>query len=274
MRKLGLGIFFLSVLSAASPLGAAHHEDPLDAALASEYRTAEEKARDVYRHPRETLEFFAVKPDMAIVEINPGAGWYSNILAPLVRERGRYTAVWTDPEFYADTYPDYAKRAAGLPAKLKADPEKYGANAHGAFVVKGDIAPDASIDMVLGIRFMHGWIGQGMADKALANLHRALKPGGTFAVVQHRADESDPRDAAALAAKGYVKQSHMIELMGRHGFELAAKSEINANPKDTKDYADGVWTLPPSLRLGDKDKDKYLSIGESDRMTLRFTKSK
>ena len=156
---------------------------------------------------------------------------------------------------------------------MKSKPEFYGANAHGTWILSGEIAEPGSVDMVLGIRFLHNWISRGFADEALERLHTVLAPGGTFGIVQHRANEDDPRSAVELAKTGYVKQSHAIALMKKHGFELADQSELNANPKDTKDHPRGVWTLPPVLRLGDEDKAKYLAIGESDRMTLRFVKA-
>ena len=259
-------------LAISAPATADDHGDKMAAAIDNAWRTDEQKARDIYRHPAETLAFFGIKPDMTIVELNPGGGWYTNILAPMVKDDGRYIGVEYDPKIWAEEAPNFAKRLEDYPATVKANPDKYGANAHGTWILDGDIAPDGSVDMVLGIRFIHGWISRGFADQALAKLHRTMKPGATFAVVQHRASEDDPRPPAELARTGYVKQSYMVELMENHGFELVAASEVNANPKDTKDHPSGVWTLPPVLTLGDEDRDKYLAIGESDRMTLKFVK--
>ena len=273
-RSMILMALMLMVTAPASSARADAHGAALNGALRSEYRTTDEKARDVYRHPRETLEFFGIEPDMTIVELAPGGGWYTNILAPLVRDEGTYIGVESDPEIYATDFPDAAKRLIKYPEMVKADPAKYGAKGRGTWILKGDIAPTNSVDMVLGFRFLHGWVSRGHADEALSKLNAVLKPGGVFAIVQHRAKESDPRDAAAIAETGYVKQSYVIELMKKHGFELADSREINANPKDRKDHPQGVWTLPPTLALGDEDKQKYLAVGESDRMTLKFVKAK
>ena len=247
------------------------NRDAIAAAVRGPDRTEEERARDVYRHPTETLEFIGIAPDMTIVELAPGAGWYTNILAPLVRDQGRYIGVENDPEIFPD-YPDYAAGLKAYPQTVAAAPKKFGGDARGTWILKGDIAPAGSVDMVLGIRFLHNWIARGIADEALSKLHRTLKPGGVFAIVQHRAGEDDTRDPVVIAESGYVKQSYTIALMNKHGFELVAQSEINANPKDTRDHPEGVWTLPPTLELGDRDREKYLAIGESDRMTLKFVK--
>jgi len=248
--------------------------DAIDAALRGKDRDAADAARDVYRHPRETLAFFGIESEMTIVELMPGGGWYTRLLAPLVREKGRYIGAEYDPTPYAEEYPDFAARLSKYPDSVKANPALYGENARGTWILRGEVAEDASVDMILGIRFLHNWISGGYAEKALTELHRTLKPGGVFAIVQHRAGEDDPRDAVEIAKSGYVKESYAIDLMKAHGFALAERSEINANPKDTRDHPEGVWTLPPALRLGDEDKEKYLAIGESDRMTLKFVKSK
>ena len=273
-RSTILVALILMVSAPTSWARADAHGAELGTALRSEYRTADEKARDVYRHPKETLEFFGIQPEMTIIELSPGGGWYTNILAPLMREDGKYIGVESNPEFYASDFPDLAKRLAKYPETVKSNPAKYGADARGAWILKGDIAPADSVDMVLGFRFLHGWVSRGHAEKALARLNEVLKPGGVFAIVQHRAKEDDPRDPVAIAETGYVKQSYVIELMKKHGFELADSSELNANPKDRTDHPQGVWTLPPTLALGDQDKDEYVAIGESDRMTLKFVKAR
>lgn len=262
----------LLIIGFAGCAGMGSNRAAIDAALVGSDRTPEEMSRDVYRHPGETLAFFGVAPDMTIIELSPGGGWYTHILAPIVRDEGRYIGVTADPEIYAE-FPQYVEALKKYPQKVANDPELYGENAKGTWLLNGDIGEEDSVDMVLGMRFLHGWISKGFADKAIARLHGVLKPGGTFAIVQHRADEADSRESVEIAATGYVKQSYVIELMEQHGFELAAESEINANPKDTRDHPEGVWTLPPGLRLGDQDKNKYLAIGESDRMTLKFTKA-
>ncbi len=234
-------------------------------------RRQEDRARDRYRHPVETLRFFGIRPDMVVVELHPGAGWYTRILAPLLRERG----VWIGADYDPELFPEGSRfRAAmeSLPVRVKANPAFYGPRARVGYVVKGDYADPESVDMVLGIRFMHNWIRNGIAEKALANVYRVLKPGGVFGVVQHRAAEDDPRDDLTLANNGYVKESTMIRLAEAAGFRLVARSDINANPRDDHHHPRGVWTLPPTLALGEKDREKYLAIGESDRMTLKFVK--
>jgi predicted methyltransferase len=274
MKQSRVGLSALMLLLSIGIAAMAEASDAaIQAALRSDARTPEERARDVYRHPGATLEFMGIAPDMTIVELMPGGGWYTHIVGPLVREKGRYIGVETDPEIYPD-YPDYAARLAKYPARVEANRAMLGEGARGTWLLEGEIAQDDSVDLVLGVRFMHNWIARDYADKALTKLHRALKPDGTFAIVQHRAGEDDSRDTLTLAKAGYVKQSVVVELMQKHGFVLSKQSEINANPKDTRDYSEGVWTLPPSFALGDQDKAKYQAIGESDRMTLEFTKSK
>ncbi len=264
----------LLALAGVAGVGQAMSIDAVLVALQGPDREADDAARDVYRHPAETLRFFGVTREMTIVELMPGGGWYTRILAPLVRDQGRYIGVEYEPDTFGDDFPQFVERLRKYPESVKARPELFGANAHGTWILTGDIAEPGSVDMVLGIRFLHNWISRGFADEALDRLHDVLEPGGVFGVVQHRAAEDDPRDAVALAKTGYVKQSHAIALMKKHGFELVEQSEVNANPKDTKDHPRGVWTLPPTLRLGDEDKEKYLAIGESDRMTLKFAKAK
>jgi predicted methyltransferase len=231
-------------------------------AVDSPTRSAEDKARDQYRHPVETLSYFGIKPDMAVVEIWPGGGWYTDILAPLLKDHGKlYEAL--PPGNNGENSDTYRK-------KLAADPAKYGKIILTELPSKQPIAPAGSADMVLTFRNVHNWVRRGSAEDTFKEMYAALKPGGILGVEEHRADTSQPQDPKA--ASGYVREDYVIKLADQAGFKLVSKSEINANPKDTKDYASGVWTLPPTLRLGDKDKDKYLAIGESDRMTLKFVK--
>ena len=231
----------------------------LKAAIAGPQRSEPNKARDRYRHPLETLTFFGLKPDMTVVEISPGGGWYTEILAPFLKDHGKlYEAVGGGPG--AKTFED----------KLKADPAVYGK----AIVTvlqppaKTEIAPDGSADMVLTFRNVHDWIAHNNADDYFRAFYRALKPGGILGVTDHRADPSQPQDPKAKS--GYVREDYMIRLAEKAGFTLAGKSEINANPKDKRDHR--VWSLPPTLREKQKDRAKYLAIGESDRMTLKFIK--
>jgi predicted methyltransferase len=242
----------------------------LQAAVASGHRTVANVARDGWRHPVETLAFFGVKPTDTVVELSPGGGWYTEILAPYLRDRGQFIAAGDDPA----SSNNYA-RQGGLRfrAKLDATPGVYGKVKTTVFDVGGgklDIAPPGSADVVLTFRNVHNWMAQGKAESVFAAAFTALKPGGVFGVVEHRkpvAQAFDPK-----AASGYVHEAHVIKLAEAAGFKLAGRSEVNANPKDPADHAGGVWSLPPVLGQGDKDRERYLAIGESDRMTLRFVK--
>ena len=242
-------------------------DDRLKEIIAGDHRSADNKARDQYRHPAETLTFFGIGPDMTVVEIYPGRGWYTEILAPYLKDSGTFYVAEAPGE------PSYEAGRRSLEAfnqKLKDAPELYGKVQRTKLSKDDDIAPPGSADLVVTFRNVHSWMGSGTEDEVFAAMFRALKPGGVLGVVQHRGDprvEQDPK-----AGKGYVNEDYVIAIAKKAGFELAGKSEINANPKDTKDYAEGVWTLPPSLRLGDEDREKYVAIGESDRMTLKFVK--
>lgn len=243
----------------------------LDTVLAGDWREPANVARDVWRHPKETLGFFGVTPDQRVLEISPGRGWYTEILVPLLRERGHYVGAVSDPAAAPDErVRDYfAKSNADLRAKLAARPDVYGTvelrEIDGA---RPDFGAPGSVDTVLTFRNVHNWLTAGQAEAMFKGFYEVLKPGGVLGVVEHRAaGEVPPGDKS-----GYVGQDQVIGLARAAGFEFEASSEINANPADTKDHEAGVWSLPPSLRLGDKDRDKYLAIGESDRMTLRFRK--
>ncbi len=233
----------------------------LKAAVDSTSRSAQDRARDQYRHPIETLEFFGIKPGMTVVEIWPGGGWYTEILAPYLHDRGKLYAAASAGE-NADEYKK----------KLASDPARFG-----KVVVtqldppdKMQIAPAGTADMVVTFRNVHNWMRGGNAEAVFKAMYAALKPGGILGIVEHRGDPSKPQDPKA--ASGYVREDAVITLAEEAGFILAGKSDLNANPKDTKDYAKGVWTLPPSLAMKDSDKARYLAIGESDRMTLKFLK--
>ncbi|MBS0613171.1 MAG: class I SAM-dependent methyltransferase [Proteobacteria bacterium] len=240
----------------------------IDVALAGEHRSAQNKARDVYRHPRQTLQFFGLRGNQSVIEIAPGGGWYTEILAPVLKDHGHYAAGVAPPKS-AD---------AEDSASMKALKEKFAQAAQvlgtlhtvpfGPDVT--EMAPPGSVDMILTFRNLHNWMGGAWADKALALMFKALKPGGILGVTDHRGNPSVPQDPKARS--GYVNQDYAIKLIEAAGFKLVGQSEVNANPKDTKDYAQGVWTLPPTLTLGEKDRDKYLNIGESDRFTLKFRK--
>jgi predicted methyltransferase len=241
----------------------------IERALAGDHRLAENRARDVYRHPLQTLLFFGIKPDMSVVEVWPGAGgWYTEVLAPLLAERGKLYAA------QVAAAPGNAFVTANLKSfadKLTARPDIYGKVEVTALGGGNEaIAPPGSADLVVTFRNLHNWMSLGLAPEAFAAMYQALKPGGILGVVEHRGDPAKPQDPRA--ASGYVNEEYAIALIEAAGFELVARSEINANPRDTKDYAQGVWTLPPNYRLGKRDREKYEAIGESDRFTLKFRK--
>ena len=236
--------------------------------IAAPHRASRDRARDVYRHPAETLTFFGLKPDMAVVEVWPGGGWYTDIIAPYVKGNGRYYAAGRNRDA---TDERILKSIAQYDEKLKAAPEFFG-----EVIVtelsqkKTDIAPEGSADMVLTFRNIHNWMKYGFEGTIFKAMFKALKAGGVLGVVEHRANPEEFLDPQALS--GYVHEEQVKQMARQAGFEFVASSEINANPNDTRKHPKGVWTLPPSLRLGDQDKDKYLAIGESDRMTLLFRK--
>lgn len=250
---------------ARSDRGADH---ALEHWAAGAHRRPANVARDPHRHPIETLRFFGVREDSTVVEILPGsAGYYMEILAPWLRERGRYIAAGRDET----APPAYRADHQRLLARLQAQPELY--DRVQVTLFNGDrheVAPAGSADFVLTFRNLHNWLDRNEADAALRAFHRALKPGGILGVVDHRGRTD--LDQAGQMRTGYVREDAAIALIERAGFRLIASSEVNANPRDTKDYASGVWTLPPTLRLGDRDRERYLAIGESDRFTLKFAR--
>ncbi len=264
-----LNFLFISFLF-ISNIGIANAADEfIEKAVAAEHRAAKNKARDIYRHPAETLSFFGLQPEMKVLEILPGRGWYTEILAPAMKDKGQLTVA----SFGANHPNDYLRGVHNDFIKiLDSNPDVYGKVKRVVFEDKGYLkeVADGSQDMVVTFRNTHNWIRYGGVEEAYRAFHRVLKKGGVLGVVQHRANKG--ADAKESAEKGYVPESYLIKLAEDMGFELVAKSEVNANPKDTKDHPEGVWTLPPSYRLKDVDKEKYTAIGESDRMTLRFVK--
>lgn len=242
----------------------------LTAILASPHRMPGNADRDAARHPIETLELFGLQPTQTVLEINPGAGWYTEILAPLLANKGKLIVAGPDAKEPAGKM----STASGhrLDMMLAKSPELYG-KVQRIGVTSADtlsFGPDGSVDLVLVMRMMHDWQRDGELDKYLAAIHKVLKAGGTLGVEAHRAAAGTKGEDTAKS--GYLAEQWLIDRITAAGFELAGKSEVNANPKDTKDYPQGVWTLPPTYREGDKDKAKYTAIGESDRMTLKFTK--
>ena len=243
----------------------------LDKALAGTNRSDANRARDVYRHPRQTLEFFGVRQNQTVMEIWAGAGgWYTEILAPLLREHGRYIAANWDPNSDLKVVQD---SVGAFRAKLDASADLYDKVTVSALQYPGAMnpVPANSVDLIVTFRNLHNWLARDQAAPAMLRaMYTALKPGGVLGIVDHRADPAAAPDPKART--GYVNETYAIELAKAAGFEFAGASEINANPKDTRDYEQGVWTLPPTWRLGDKDRSRYAAIGESDRFTLKFVK--
>lgn len=243
----------------------------IDSAVNNQAR-GDKANRDQYRHPKETLEFFGLKPDMTVVEIWPGGGWYTEIINDVVKEKGKLIAA----NFYMfDGAPGYYKRSLdSFKSKVENNPMYSGIEITEFHQTKAlDIAPAGSADMVLTFRNVHNWYmgdGDEGVEKAFEAFYKALKKGGVLGVVDHRMPEN--LDQEEHKRSGYMKQSYVIAAAEKAGFKLAGKSEINANAKDTAQHPRGVWTLPPRLALGEEDKQKYLKIGESDRMTLKFVK--
>ncbi|MDB5969515.1 MAG: putative methyltransferase [Hydrocarboniphaga sp.] len=241
----------------------------LEQAIAAPYRAANQ-ARDIYRHPQQTLEFFGVEDDMTVVEIWPGSGWYTEILAPFLRARGHYVAaqfpdVASSPAYQKKTLANYKSALAGSPQLF----DHVRLSAIGKPNFYQPVPPD-SADMVLSFRNVHNWLTDDNEREMFAAFYRVLKPGGVLGIVEHRGFDDTTRQDSIRT--GYVSQEYVVQLAEDAGFTWVAWEEINANPKDTKDYPGGVWTLPPTLRLGEQDRAKYLAIGESDRMTLKFVK--
>jgi predicted methyltransferase len=262
MRKL-----FLAVLAAAAMVPAQAQEG-LAKWLQAPHRSERNVVRDPYRHPLETLAFFGIRANSTVVEILPGSGgYYMEILAPYLKQKGRYVAASRD-ELAA---PQYLEDHQKLLVRLKAEPAlyekvvvtKFNAGLH-------DIAPPGSADFVLTFRNLHNWIERGEAEGALRAFHKALKRGGVLGVVDHRGRAELTQEAQMKS--GYVREDYAIALIEKAGFRLAGRSEVNANARDTKDHPEGVWTLPPTYRLKDQDRAKYAAIGESDRFTLKFVK--
>lgn len=258
-------VFVASALLLTLPVQAALD---WDTALNGEHRSESNAARDEFRHPRETLEFFGLREDSTVVELSPGGGWYTEVLAPLLSQDGRYYAAQGSAN--AGAYP---RRALGaFLIKLGENDALYGNTIVTEFAPPEamDIAPEGSADLVLAFRNIHSWMRGDVLEEVLAAVHTALKPGGSFGLVQHRGREGITVEE--MKNTGYVTEEYVIAAVEAAGLRLEERSEINANPKDTADYEKGVWTLPPSLTNGDTDRERYLAIGESDRMTLRFVK--
>ena len=258
----------------AAPAGSASARAPdplLDVAIGSATRTPANVARDNHRHPRETLTFFGIEPGQTVVEITPGGGWYAEILAPYLREGGHYIGAVVDPasapEGRQREY--HQKNRATLEAKFAGSPTQYDRAALVGYDPRQPVfGPAASADAVLTFRNVHNWRAAGQAEGMFRGFFEVLKPGGVLGLVEHRARADVPADDKT----GYVGEAQVIALAEAAGFRLDGRSEANANPRDTRDHPNGVWTLPPVNQHDAEDDQKYAAIGESDRMTLRFVK--
>jgi len=242
----------------------------LDQVLAGDWRSDANKARDKYRHPKQTLEFFGVKSSDTLIEITPGGGWYAEVLAPLLKGSGSYIAAITQPK---NPSGEAAQDKSALQKTFEGNAAQFGEAKVLEFDPKApSFGAPGSADTVLTFRNVHNWVMADTAPLMFKAFFDVLKPGGTLGVVDHRAAAG--ADLEKIKKSGYLPQDFVIKLATDAGFKLVDQSEVNANPKDTKDYPEGVWTLPPTLTLKEQDKDKYLAIGESDRMTLKFVKPK
>lgn len=266
-----LALTTLLLTAAALLASAAPAADPLRAAVEDPGRTQAERGRDPYRNPYDTLSFFGIEPDMTVIELYPGGGWYSAVLAPYLAEDGQLVAAHFNlerenaPAYYERLYDSYVDRFA--------DRDRYGDIEIVEFdpPAKAELGPPESADMVLTFRNIHSWLGSDQLAAVFDSVYDVLKPGGVFGVVGHRLPEDREQDPKADS--GYVKESIVIDAAERAGFTLAARSEVNANPQDDADHPNGVWTLPPGLNVpeGESEED-WRRIGESDRFTLKFVK--
>lgn len=236
------------------------------AVLNGNWRDQKNRSRDQYRHPEQTLKFFHLKPSQTVIEITPGGGWYTQVLAPLLNAHGHYIAAVGNAKDGEE-----GASAKSLKSMFASNPDHYGNATIHRFNPKAPVlGPPGSADEVLTFRNVHNWVMADTAPSMFKAFYTVLKPGGILGVVDHRAAKG--ASLTSVKGSGYLPTDFVIKLATDAGFKLEGTSQINANPKDTKNYAKGVWTLPPTLTLGDKDKAKYEAIGESDRMTLRFMK--
>ncbi len=269
-----LTLAFLVLASVISPSVLANESEKatfngtttLQTILTSSHRSEQNRLRDKYRHPAQTLEFFGLRPNMTVVELWPGSGWYTEILAPFLAAKGQLIVT--------NSASSTSKPALALQEKLAANPEIFGKVKVAQINPPNELtlAPENSVDIVVTFRNIHNWVKAGYAEQVYAAAYKALKPGGILGVEEHRALGGTSLEESIKT--GYMSEDGVIAAVEKAGFKLAGKSEINANAKDTKDYPGGVWTLPPTLSQGEKDRERYLTIGESDRMTLKFVKPK
>ncbi len=243
----------------------------INLAANGKHRSAKNIARNQYRHPAQTLYFFGLEKNMTVLEISPGGLWYTEVLAPVLKNEGKLIVAGYDVQVPDQPKFRYRQQKA-MEQRFRDEADVFGEVEIVKFSPPDSVQLGAnnSVDMVVTFRNFHGWIRDELAADNVKAFYNVLKPGGILGVVQHRIDKRTTREDGGI--NGYVTEAEIVALAEAAGFKLDAKSEINANPKDTKDYANGVWTLPPILTLGEVDQAKYLAIGESDRMTLRFVK--
>lgn len=260
-RQLVAGVLMFAAMGAQADLN-------WEVALSGEHRTEANRARDAYRHPQETLSFFGIASGMTVMELSPGGGWYTEVLAPLMDGNGTLIAAHSSPNGGS-----YARRSlGGFLKKLGENADVYGSVDVSTLQPPNAVSPaePGSVDLALAFRNVHSWLRADQAEMMFSVIAETLKPGGVLGIVQHRGEAG--LSVEQMKNTAYVSEEKVIELAQLAGLELDARSEINANPKDTKDHPRGVWTLPPTLAAGDTDRERYLAIGESDRMTLRFVK--
>lgn len=264
-----MGVAAAGLLGLAAAQAVADDAQRLRELSTGDHRSADNIARNTMRNPVETLQFFGLQSGQTVIEILPGGGWYTEILAPFLKGNGTYYAAHFSPRSELSYQPP---ALAQFQQEMAAAPELYS-----EVIVtqlnppqETEIAPAGSADLAMTFRNVHNWIMAGTQKEHFAAFYTALKPGGILGVVEHRAPEGSTMEF--MSTSGYVTQDYVVELAQEAGFEFVDSSEINANPRDTKNHPSGVWTLPPTYRLGDEDRARYAAIGESDRMTLKFRK--
>jgi predicted methyltransferase len=275
MRSLGFVCLVVCALVfvAGTGVAAPSASGPIEQWMSGSHRAPGNVARNPFRHPKETLTFFGLDPSMTVVEVWPSGGWYTEILAPVLRDEGKYYAAGF--ALTAKRTPQWRKKIQKeLQSKLDARPDLYDRVIVTELSIpeRTEMAPPGTAHMVLTFRNVHNWMKGDYAPGMFEAMFKALKPGGVLGVVEHRAKKGTSLDQ--MTESGYVTEAQVKKLAKEAGFRFVASSEVNANPEDSTDHPAGVWTLPPTLRLGTKDRAKYVAIGESDRMTLRFIKPK